>query len=148
MKAYENLHVFKISHLDIGLQRMMSGLAPKVIIDTTHFFEEIKGALTEQYVLQENAAINIASVYYWTSDGTAEVDFVFSKGTEILPLEVKGGENLRVKSLKIYCDTYHPAYAIWASFSNLQYDIGLLKIPLYTFFIMSRYLDAIYSQGQ
>jgi len=52
LKAYEDLHAFKVYHLDIGLMRVMSGLSPKIITETTHIFEEFKGALTEQYVLQ------------------------------------------------------------------------------------------------
>lgn len=147
LKAYEDLHAFKVYHLDIGLLRMMSGLSPRIITETTHIFEEFKGALTEQYVLQELTAMNIPSIYYWTSEATAEVDFVFSKGTDIIPLEVKGGENLRAKSLKMYRDIYHPSHAVRASLSNLRCDNGLLNIPLYAFFNLNRYLDTVFLPG-
>ena len=80
LKAYEDLKAFKLYHLDIGLLRAMSELSPKAITESVRVFEEFKGALTEQYVLQELSSMNFKSIYYWTSAATAEVDFVFPMG--------------------------------------------------------------------
>jgi predicted AAA+ superfamily ATPase len=145
LRAYEDLRAFKLYHLDIGLLRVMSDLSPKIITESVRVFEEFKGALTEQYILQELSAINITSPYYWTSDASAEVDFIFPFEEEIIPLEVKGEVNLRARSLKVYRDKYHPSYAVRTSLSSLHRDDGLINIPLYTFFNLKNYLQAVIS---
>lgn len=141
LKAYEDLKAFKLYHLDIGLLRAMSELSPKAITESVRVFEEFKGALTEQYVLQELSSMNFKSIYYWTSSATAEVDFVFSDGLTIFPLEVKAGENLQARSLRVFREKYDVKFAIRTSLSNLRMDGGLLNIPLYAFFNLKRYID-------
>ncbi len=143
-KAYEDLKAFKLYHLDVGLLRVMNELSPEAILGGIKVFEEFKGALTEQYVLQELAGQEfIRSIYYWTSDATAEVDFVFADKSDIYPLEVKAGENLRARSLQVYHEKYRPQLALRSSLSNLKLDDGLLNIPLYALFNLKNYLDSL-----
>lgn len=80
LKAYEDLKAFKLYHLDIGLLARMSELSPATIVDKTGIFQEFKGALTEQFVLQELSQHQlIRNVYYWTpQQSTAEVDFLLT----------------------------------------------------------------------
>jgi predicted AAA+ superfamily ATPase len=142
LKAYEDAKAFKLYHLDIGLLRMMSELDPGVILQGTQVFEEYKGALTEQYVLGELIASDaVYGVYYWTSERTAEVDFLFSYKADIFPLEVKGGGNVHAKSLQVYRERYQPRLALRASMQNLRQDGGLLNIPLYALFNLEKYLS-------
>ena len=141
LKAYEDLKAFKLYHLDVGLLRVMSELPPDVILDSVKIFEEFKGALTEQYVLSELAGQDfIRNIYYWTSEGIAEVDFIFADHRDVYPMEVKAGENLQARSLKVYRERYHPRLAIRASLANLRQDEGLLNIPLYALFNVQNYL--------
>jgi predicted AAA+ superfamily ATPase len=141
LKFYEDLNAFKLYHLDVGLLRVMSELDPKSILEGIRLFEEFKGALTEQFVLTELAGKDyIRNVYYWVSDGVAEVDFVFADGGEIYPVEVKAGENLRSKSLKSYRDRYNPKLSIRTSLANLRLDDGLLNVPLFALFNLENYL--------
>jgi predicted AAA+ superfamily ATPase len=137
LKAYEDMRAFKLYHLDVGLLRMKSGLPPQIILDGAKLFEEFKGALTEQFVLSELECMpSVRSIHYWTSEATAEVDFVFADDRDIYPVEVKSGGNLRAKSLRVYRDKYSPPIAIRASLSNLRLDDGLLNIPLYALFCL------------
>jgi predicted AAA+ superfamily ATPase len=141
LKAYEDLKAFKLYHLDVGLLRVMSELSPDAILDGIKIFEEFKGALTEQYVLSElSGNAFIRNIYYWTSDATAEVDFVFADNRNIYPLEVKASENLQARSLKVYREKYNPKLAIRTSLSNLRLDEGLLNIPLFMLFNLKNYL--------
>ena len=48
-----DLYAFKIYMLDVGLLLAMTDLDASVIIDGNRIFTEFKGALTEQYVLQQ-----------------------------------------------------------------------------------------------
>jgi predicted AAA+ superfamily ATPase len=141
LKAYEDLKAFKLYHLDVGLLRVMSELSPSVILDGIRIFEEFKGALTEQFVLSELIGKDfIRNLYYWTSDGKAEVDFVFADDRNIYPLEVKAGKNLQSKSLQVYRERYEPKLAIRTALSNLSLEDGLLNIPLFALFNIENYL--------
>jgi predicted AAA+ superfamily ATPase len=120
----------------------MSELSPDAILDGIKIFEEFKGALTEQFVLSELAGMDfIRGIYYWNSEATAEIDFVFADDREIYPVEVKARENLRSRSLRVYRERYHPNLAIRASLSNIKLDNGLLNIPLFALFNLENYLS-------
>ena len=142
LKAYEDLKSFKLYHLDIGLLRVMSELSPNIILESTRIFEEFKGAITEQFVLQELASLSrMRSIYYWTSEATAEVDFVFSDGHKIVPVEVKAGLNVRAQSLKFYREKYETPLAVRTSLANLRFDDGLLNVPLYALWNLENYME-------
>lgn len=94
-------------------------------------FNEYRGRIAENFVLQQFISMNIFPVYYWTSGNLAELDFVILSGNKILPVEVKSGLNTRAKSLKIYREKYSPYKAIRFSMLNLKEDASLLNIPLY-----------------
>lgn len=68
---------------------------------------------------------------YWTSEGTAEVDFILQRETSVLPVEVKFGTRLSGKSLVTYIKKYSPEIAIRYSMNNLKKDGDILNIPLY-----------------
>jgi len=141
LKYYSDNKSFKIYLLDVGLLRVMSELSPKTILEGSQIFEEFKGALSEQYVLQELQNISsIKSCYYWTSDFKAEVDFVFSINNEIYPLEVKSGNSVHSKSLQVYIEKYKPTLALRVSLLSLKKDGHLLNIPLYSLFNIENYL--------
>jgi predicted AAA+ superfamily ATPase len=123
---------FKMFMLDVGLLAAMSGLDEHSIINGNQIFEEFKGALTEQYVQQQLRAETTIEPYYWSKErGNAEVDFIFQYKTNIIPLEVKAAENLQAKSLKSYCETYSPNYAVRTSMSNYRQEKLLTNLPLY-----------------
>jgi len=141
LKSYEDLKAFKLYHLDVGLLRVMSELSPAAILDGIKIFEEFKGALAEQFVLSELAGKSfIRNIYYWTSEATAEVDFIFADERRIYPVEVKASTNLQARSLKIYRERYNPELSIRTSLSNLRFDDGLLNIPLFALFNLENYI--------
>ena len=143
LKAYEDLQSFKVYLLDVGLLRVLAGLSPKILLEGSKIFAEFKGTLTEQYVLQELSAFpQIASSYYWTSGATAEVDFIFSDGWKIYPLEAKAGNNVHAKSLKSYGERFHPSRLFRTSLLPYEKNGNLVNVPLYLMFAMTLVLDA------
>ena len=103
LKAYVDLDAFKIYLLDIGLLIAMVDLDARVIIDGNRIFTEFKGALTEQYVLQQFIAdLGVEAYYYSTEKSSGEIDFLLQGRNSVLPVEVKAEENLRAKSLKSF----------------------------------------------
>lgn len=132
LKAYQDLKAFKIYLLDIGLLGCMAGLRANTILDGNALFTEFKGALTEQFVLQQLIANSTISLYYYTNDrGSAEVDFVIDNGEDILPVEVKAETNLKAKSLRYYNEKYQPSTCIRLSMSEYKKENWLVNIPLY-----------------
>lgn len=95
-------------------------------------FEEFKGALTEQYVMQQLIVNPENDLFYWSSDkGTAEVDFILQNEEGVIPIEVKAEENLQAKSLRVFCDKYHPDIAVRTSMSDYREQEWMVNIPLY-----------------
>ncbi|MBW8383474.1 MAG: ATP-binding protein [Youngiibacter sp.] len=132
LKSYEDLKAFKLYLHDIGLLSCMTGLRQAVLLDGNDLFKEFKGALTEQFVLQQLITLTGIDAYYWSAEsGTAEVDFIIDNGSEIIPLEVKAAENLQAKSLKVYRDKFNPKRSIRSSMADYKKEDRLLNLPLW-----------------
>ncbi|MCC2625968.1 MAG: hypothetical protein K0R14_1841 [Burkholderiales bacterium] len=123
---------FKVFGIDTGLLSTMSRIPLTSILAEDKLFSEFKGALTENFVAQQLTAYGHDRLYYWTSSGTAEVDFVIDEDLCIFPLEVKAGVNVaQKKSLIAYNEKYNPQVLSRASLLNLSLDGKLINYPLY-----------------
>ncbi len=131
ISAYDDLTAFKIYLCDIGLLRALAGLPPEIFRTDNPLYAEFKGAITENIILQSLVAKFEVLPRYWASAGTAEIDFLLQYGVSLLPIEVKSGENLNAKSLKVYTDSFNPEIVIRYSMKNLKKDGNILNIPLY-----------------
>ncbi len=131
LSAYADNNIFKIFLADVGLLGAQSNLSPQTIIDGDLLFTEFKGALTENYVAQELIATKYKEPYYWTSEGTAEVDFLIEEDHGIYPLEVKAGASQKKKSLLVYNQKYAPSKLIRATTMNVKHDGNIYNYPLY-----------------
>ena len=132
LKAYIEFSAFKLYLLDVGLLGALSELDAISILDGNAVFVEFKGALTEQYVHQQLVADTEYTPYYFTeTKSEGEIDFVIQKGKNIIPIEVKAEENLRAKSLRVYCDKYTPELAIRTSMSDYREQDWMINVPLW-----------------
>ncbi|GGA87565.1 ATPase [Puia dinghuensis] len=131
LKAFDDIGAFKLFLVDIGLLSAMSGLDVKTLLEGNSLFQEFKGALTEQYVLQQLMAEKEAGIFYWSPDSRAEIDFLVQYWGHIAPLEVKAAENLQAKSLKVYHQKYKPPQAFRTSMSDYRKEEWMANIPLY-----------------
>ncbi len=126
---------FKVYLLDVGLLSAQSGLTIQNLINPdVEVFNHFRGALTEQYVLQELKSTTGSDLFYWMNDrkkGSAEVDFLLQYEGNIIPIEAKASVNLKAKSLKTYMDYYKPKAAIRTSLSRFSRNNNLYDIPLY-----------------
>ncbi|ACL33334.1 putative ATPase (AAA+ superfamily) [Glaesserella parasuis SH0165] len=131
LSAYQD-NAFKLYGLDIGLLSAQSHLDASVLLDGSRIFSEFKGALTEQYVLQQLIANQDNPVFYWaTEKGTAEVDFVVQQKQAVIPIEVKAEENLKAKSLKVYVEQFQPECAFRFSIADYREQDWMVNVPLY-----------------
>lgn len=132
LTAYQD-NAFKLYGLDVGLLAAQSGLDAGTLLEGNRIFTEFKGALTEQYVLQQLIASQDNPVFYWASEkGTAEVDFVLQRGQGVMPIEVKAEENLKAKSLKVYTEQFKPEQAIRFSMADYREQEWMTNVPLYS----------------
>ncbi len=132
LPAYEDLEAFKIYMGDVGLLRRHSRLSSSTFSEENRLFEEFKGALTENYVLESLLNIPDVSLYYW-SDTPYEVDFIIQLENDVFPVEAKSGKNIKAASIKNYARVYseQTKLCVRLSMRNLSYDGNLLNIPLY-----------------
>jgi predicted AAA+ superfamily ATPase len=134
LAAYKQ-EAFKLYFLDVGLLSAMAGLSTQNLADpNTDLFTHFRGALTEQFVLQELKTLESKpQIFYWENNrrnGLAEVDFVIQKEGEIIPIEAKAALNLQAKSLKVFMEYYKPKTAVRTSLSRFNRNKNLYDIPL------------------
>jgi predicted AAA+ superfamily ATPase len=145
LKVYEDFTMFKLFMVDVGLLTAMTALDVKVLLEGNRIFEEFKGALTEQYVLQQLITDNNLMVNYWSSERSdAEIDLLLQYRDRIVPVEVKAAENLHAKSLRFFVQKYRPAVAVRTSMSDFRKEEWLANLPLYAVGGLPGFLDKIW----
>jgi predicted AAA+ superfamily ATPase len=143
LAAYADRNAFKIYMLDTGLLSAATGLDIRTFYEPDPMvFKEFKGALTEQFVLQELKTLASLPVCYWARDeGKSEVDFIVQWHNEIVPIEVKSGIRKKSKSLEIYREIYNPVHSVRTSLNNFGIADGLYSIPLFMIASFQEILD-------
>lgn len=148
LRAYQDFSAFKLFVVDIGLLGAMSRLNARTILEGNQLFEEFKGALTEQYVLQQLLVIPENDIFYWTAENaTAELDFLIQTDEKIVPIEVKAEENLRAKSLRIFAEKYDIKDAVRTSMSDYRKQDWVVNFPLYNIGNLNKYLNECSRKG-
>lgn len=131
LKVFADENTFKLYLSDVGLLLNLSEIKyNEVLMDEDFIF---KGVITKNYVAQELIR-QFPSLYYWTSDRDAEVDFLIHTNDGIIPIEVKSGINNKSKSLNVYIEYNKPKYAIRLSTRNFGFENNIKSIPLYATF--------------
>lgn len=133
LENYRDIDAFKIYVSDLGLLAAKKDLAANDVLYMVEELNDFKGGLAENYV-NVQLVINGYQTCYWESDRGAEIDFVIQREGKLIPIEVKSADNTRAKSLKVYMDTYNPAYAIKLSAKNFGFEDGKKIVPLYAAF--------------
>ena len=121
LENYRDIDAFKIYVSDLGLLCAKKDLAANDILYMVEELNDFKGGMVENYV-NVQLSINGYHTYFWESARGAEIDFVIQRDGQLIPIEVKSADNTKAKSLKIYMDTYNPAYAIRLSAKNFGFE--------------------------
>lgn len=130
ISAYDDLTSFKIYMGDVGLLRKKSGLSTSAFAEQNRLFTEFKGALCENFVLQNLSRLFDVSPRYW-NDNFHEVDFIVQHENSIIPVETKAGVNVKATSIKYYDKQYNAPLMIRFSMRNFSCDGKILNIPLF-----------------
>ncbi len=128
LTAFDRLDQFKLFVFDTGLLKQMAGIDNSAILLKADY--QFKGPLTENFVLQQlKGQFGVEPRYF--SDKNSEIDFALQYGTEIIPVEVKGGEDKSAPSFKRYIAEHQPEYAIRYSKRGYRKDGKMINLPLY-----------------
>ncbi|MDY0199162.1 MAG: ATP-binding protein [Tenuifilaceae bacterium] len=142
LKAYEDRSAFKLYLVDIGLLAAMGDIDVRTLLKGNDIFNEFKGAITEQFVLQQLVNDSNNAIFYWTAErSTAEIDFLIQNSGNVVPLEVKAEENLQAKSLKVLSQKYNPKISIRTSMSDYRNQEWLINLPLYAINELKQVID-------
>lgn len=135
---------FKVYLADVGLLRRKANINFRTILQGDETYSHFKGALTENYVLQQLVNLGV-DCYFWRSKADAEVDFITDYEGCLLPIEVKSVDNTKAKSLRLFCNRYNPKMAIKTSLKNVGDNMDgnthVWCIPLYTLFRFKDYVS-------
>ena len=141
LTGFEDADAFKMYVLDVGLHGAMTGLDAKSLISGNEFFKQYKGALTEQFVLQQLVLFDEIKIHYWTPDeGIAEVDFVVQLNGSIVPIEVKAEVNLKAKSLAQFIKRYNTPNVIRTSLEKYFKGEKITNVPLFAIHLLPNML--------
>ena len=134
LSGYEDPAVFKVYAVDVGLLSRLAKIDPEILLEDNPLFREIKGALTENAVLQSLATQMNEAPHYWSSaKPAAEIDFLIDYRGRIIPIEVKSSRSVKSPSLHKFKEIFGDKVELRVRFSlkNLSLDGDLLNIPLF-----------------
>ena len=125
---------FKVYMSDIGLLSRRLGLTINDYMAEEDALKTSKGAITENYVMNELLGQN-KTTYYWKSGNTAEVDFIYENDGNVVPVEVKAATNTQAKSYKQFCKKFGPKKGFKVSLKNMATnkvdETDTVSLPLY-----------------
>lgn len=128
LSAFDKLDQFKLFLFDTGILKAMAGVDNGAILLKSNY--QFKGPLTENFLLQQlHGQFEVEPHYF--SDKNGEIDFILQYGTELIPVEVKGGEDKSAPSFKKYIAEKEPQFALRFSKRNYRKDGRITNIPLY-----------------
>lgn len=137
LAAYEDFSAFKIFMSDIGLMGAMSKFPAQSLLSGNALFSDFKGALTEQYVMQQLKPNSNLAIYYWSADSSrGEIDFLLQRDCDIIPVEVKAEENLQAKSLRSFVDKNPGLHGVRLSMSPYREQDWMTNYPLYSVLVV------------
>lgn len=135
LENYRDIDAFKIYVSDLGLLCAKKDLNANDILYMVEELDDFKGGMAENYV-NTQLLINGYHTYYWESERGAEIDFVIQREGQLIPVEVKSADNTKAKSLRVYMNTYKPAYVIKLSAKNFAFEDDKKIVPLYAAFLL------------
>ena len=149
LKSSENERVFKLYFLDIGLSNYMQGMSWSDLQELGNNELINSGSMAEQFVAQHliyrDQGLEEPNLSYWLRERhtqKAEVDFVISENSEIIPVEVKAGKRGKLRSLVSFAKEKNVNLSIRFDLKfreNLR-DDNLLNLPIFLVGYYKHYL--------
>jgi len=134
-----NVHesIFKVLFLDVGLMHAVCGIYSETAREND-FTAIFRGAVAEQFTGQEllvnQPVYTRAGLYYWgrnARNSLAEIDYLFEKDGEIIPVEIKSGSLGRLKSLQLFMEKYQTRRSLKISQAPFEGGFPVSSLPFY-----------------
>lgn len=139
LKFYEDPSAFKLYLLDVGMLGALGNVPPEQLLTKDNELNDNKGAITENYVVTQIAAMrDVTMCYYSNENHTLEIDMLLQERSNIWPIEIKAEENLRSKSMSTYVKNNPLLTGLRFSMSDYRDQQWMHNVPLYacaTFFM-------------
>jgi len=132
---------FKVYLADTGILFFRLNIDAGVYLDDTQrpmLSARFRGALAENYVMGALRA-NGLETFYWTPGTSSqnEVEFVVqNRRGQVVPIEVKSGDNVASASLNSYRKKSKAPVAVRISARNFGLENGIFSVPLYATFCL------------
>lgn len=131
LKFYEEMDVFKLFVLDIGLMGAMVDIPASDVLVGDKVIVEYKGAFTELFALTQIMTMNVPVYYFSSNDSTIEIDFIVQKESRIIPIEVKAEVNVKAKALRQFITGNPGLRGLRLSMLGYQEQEWMENKPLY-----------------
>jgi predicted AAA+ superfamily ATPase len=146
----------KLIWLDTGLVNFMSGIQREVF-SVSDIQDVWRGRIAEHIVAQELLTLTdslLTERIYWRRDkqgSEAEVDFVYRHNNLAVPVEVKSGNNSKLKSLYLFmeCAPHDVAVRVWSNPCSMDEPvtpsgkkIKLINVPFYYVGVLNKVIAA------
>lgn len=136
LRMHEEPDFFKLYLHDTGLLSALLGGTPASLAATRSDKGTFRGAITENYVMQQLVASGLRP-HYWGTASEHEVDFVVQGADgHVVPIEVKAGRRTRSTSLDYFREKYDIECSIRTSEKNFGFENGVKSVPLYALFAL------------
>ena len=146
LSGFADKTYFKVYMCDVGLLRVKSKVDSETIMEENPSYIRFKGAFTENYVLNELISSGLEP-YFWHSGNTAEIDFIYERKGNLIPVEVKSADNTQAKSYKLFCEKYKPKVGFKLSQKNVAENLlgetRTYSVPLYLAWDIQRFQNMV-----
>ena len=128
--AYEMDDQFKLYLNDTGLLLYLYGPETKLAILNNTLKGNAKGGIYENIISESLLKRGYKLYYYKTQNSSMEIEFVIEKNGEVIPIEVKAG-NDSTPSLNSFINKYHPKVSYKFVNGNVGFLEGKKTLPHY-----------------
>lgn len=128
--AYEMDDQFKLYLNDTGLLLYLYGPETKLAILNNTLKGNAKGGIYENIISELLLKRGYKLYYYKTQNSSMEIEFVIEKNGEVIPIEVKAG-NDSTPSLNSFINKYHPKVSYKFVNGNVGFLDGKKTLPHY-----------------
>ena len=128
LKAYEQPENFKVYVTDVGLATHQFGFETQSALLRKELKGHAKGGIYENLIFDILHKRGLALNYYKNGENTQEIEFVFERSGEVVPVEVKSRNGLTT-SMNEFIKRYSPTLAIKLIDGNVGVDGNKVSLP-------------------
>lgn len=128
LKAYEQPENFKVYVTDIGLATHQFGFETQSALLRKELKGHAKGGIYENLIFDILHKRGLTLNYYKNGENTQEIEFVFERSGEVVPVEVKSRNGLTT-SMNEFIKRYSPTLAIKLIDGNVGVDGNKVSLP-------------------